>query len=196
MKPPCWTAAAGFPLPNPPPDLSSQVPHAHHEEDPLLPLFKGLQWAQTNAVPLLTGLLLALICANSIGTDYEYYFTSDACPPEHNVTYQANTACKDVSGSSTCHLPRWLLLDCPLFGHNVTLHFVANDLIMALFFGLAMKEVTEALLPGGSLNPPSKAANPILTCMGGVFGPIAVYFILLEVRATGGVHVCVCMCVL
>jgi len=47
-----------------------------------------------------------------------------------------------------CHEERWLLLDCPLFGHPVTLHFVANDLIMAFHFGLAMKEITEAFLPG------------------------------------------------
>lgn len=158
------------------------MPHAHHEEDPLLPLFVAVQWCQTNAVPLLVGMVAALICANTITDDYEYYFTSDACPPEYNVSYHANTACLDHTSSSTCHLPRWLLLYCPVFGHNVTLHFVANDLIMALFFGLAMKEVTEALLPGGSLNPPSKAANPILTCLGGVFGPIVFYFIFLEVR--------------
>lgn len=30
------------------------------------------------------------------------------------------------------------------------------DIFMVFFFGLAAKEVTEALLPGGSLNPPSK----------------------------------------
>ena len=47
--------------------------------------------------------------------------------------------------------------------------------------GLAAKEVTEALLPGGSLNPPSKAVNPLAATMGGVFGPILVFTLLLEV---------------
>jgi hypothetical protein len=53
----------------------------------------------------------------------------------------------------------------------------------SLFFvceTLATKEVTEALLPGGSLNPPSKALNPLYCTFGGVAGPIAVYFILLH----------------
>jgi NhaA family Na+:H+ antiporter len=47
---------------------------------------------------------------------------------------------------------------------------------MALFFGLAAKEITEACLPGGALNPPKKAINPLLGTVGGVVGPIAVYF--------------------
>jgi Na+/H+ antiporter NhaA len=74
-----------------------------------------------------------------------------------------------------------LLVPWPIFGHAVTLHFFANDLIMVFHFGLAVKEVTEALLPGGSLNPPSKAANPIMATMGGVFGPVGVFFIILKV---------------
>ena len=63
----------------------------------------------------------------------------------------------------------------------MTIHFIANDIIMAFFFGLATKEVTEALLPGGSLNPPTKAINPLVTTIGGVGGPIALYFVFLEV---------------
>lgn len=81
---------------------------------------------------------------------------------------------------------RLLLLPWPIFGHPVTLHFFANDLIMVFHFGLAVKEVTEALLPGGSLNPPSKAANPILATMGGVFGPVAVFIIILKVFMAAG----------
>ena len=66
------------------------------------------------------------------------------------------------------------------FGHDGTaghfnLHFVMNDVFMALFFGLAAKEITEACLPGGALNPPQKAVNPLLGTIGGVLGPICVY---------------------
>jgi NhaA family Na+:H+ antiporter len=62
----------------------------------------------------------------------------------------------------------------------VTLHFFANDIIMCFHFALAMKEITEALLPGGSLNPPSKATNPLITTLGGLVGPIVCYFLFLE----------------
>ncbi|MGF1508671.1 MAG: Na+/H+ antiporter NhaA [Myxococcota bacterium] len=56
-------------------------------------------------------------------------------------------------------------------------HFLMNDIFMVMFFGLAAKEITEAVLPGGALNPPSKAVNPLLGTMGGVLGPVAVFFI-------------------
>lgn len=72
-----------------------------------------------------------------------------------------------------------------------------------------MKEVTEALLPGtdsvfrhidlsiissprsscvsgGSLNPPTKALNPLLTCVGGVVGPIIMYVFLISFGMTWG----------
>ena len=56
-------------------------------------------------------------------------------------------------------------------------HFLINDIFMALFFGIAAKEITEAVLPGGALNPPRKAINPLLGTLGGVLGPVAVFFI-------------------
>ena len=61
-------------------------------------------------------------------------------------------------------------------GHYFSLHFLVNDLFMVLFFGVAAKEITEACLPGGSLNPPSKAINPLCGTLGGVLGPIGVFF--------------------
>jgi len=69
---------------------------------------------------------------------------------------------------------------CNLFGHPLTIHFIANDIIMVFFFGLAAKEVTEALMPGGCLNPPSRAGNPLMATFGGVVGPIFMFFILLN----------------
>ena len=60
--------------------------------------------------------------------------------------------------------------------HWSSLHFFFNDIFMALFFGVAAKEITEACLPGGSLNPPAKAVNPLFGTAGGVLGPVGVYF--------------------
>ena len=51
---------------------------------------------------------------------------------------------------------------------------------MVFHFALATKEVTEALLPGGSLNPPMKAINPICCTFGGIIGSIVAYFALLH----------------
>lgn len=62
---------------------------------------------------------------------------------------------------------------------HINLHFVVNDLFMALFFGIASKEITESCLPGGALNPPRKAVNPLLGTLGGVLGPVAVYFAIV-----------------
>jgi NhaA family Na+:H+ antiporter len=42
---------------------------------------------------------------------------------------------------------------------------------MALFFAIAGKEVWEALLPGGALSKPRKAATPLLATLGGIIGP-------------------------
>jgi NhaA family Na+:H+ antiporter len=75
-----------------------------------------------------------------------------------------------------------------LFGHEITLHYLVNDLFMVLFFGIAAKEITEACLPGGSLNPISKAVNPLFATAGGVLGPVAVFFGGLWLMFQAGVY--------
>lgn len=61
-------------------------------------------------------------------------------------------------------------------GHRtLTLHYLVNDVLMALFFSIAAKEVWEAvILKNGSLRG-KKAATPLFATAGGMFGPIAVY---------------------
>ncbi|SFR32935.1 Na+/H+ antiporter NhaA [Litoreibacter janthinus] len=57
----------------------------------------------------------------------------------------------------------------------LSLHYLVNDLLMALFFAIAAKEVWEAvILEKGSLRG-KKAATPLFATAGGMFGPIAVY---------------------
>ena len=55
-----------------------------------------------------------------------------------------------------------------IWDHILTLHFAVNDLFMVLFFGVAAKEITEACLPSGPLNPFRKALNPLAATLGGV----------------------------
>jgi Na+:H+ antiporter, NhaA family len=55
------------------------------------------------------------------------------------------------------------------------LHFAVNDIAMAFFFGLAMKEIIEATAPGGALHSFRKAALPVVAAVGGMIGPAALY---------------------
>ncbi|MEZ4459547.1 MAG: Na+/H+ antiporter NhaA [bacterium] len=100
---------------------------------------------------LLTGTFLALIWANVDHAGYEAFI-------EHPLFFS----------SFLSHEP----------DHAVSFHFLVNDIFMVLFFGIAMKEVSESFLPGGALSSVRKAAMPAIATAGGVLGPIAVFFIL------------------
>lgn len=60
--------------------------------------------------------------------------------------------------------------------HRVlTVHFLINDVLMALFFGIAAKEVWEAVaLKAGALRG-KKALTPLIATAGGMGGPVVVY---------------------
>lgn len=100
---------------------------------------------------LLAGTFLALIWANVDHAGYEAFI-------EHPLFYSTFLS----------HQP----------DHAVSFHFLVNDIFMVLFFGIAMKEVSESFLPGGALSSVRKAAMPALATAGGVLGPIAMFFIL------------------
>ena len=70
------------------------------------------------------------------------------------------------------------LNDFYIFGKHITVHFLVNEVFMVFFFGIAAKEITESILPGGSLNPLPKAINPLMGTLGGVFGPVGLFFLL------------------
>ena len=56
--------------------------------------------------------------------------------------------------------------------HYIDTHSIA---LVVVFFGIAAKEITEACLPNGALNPVSKAINPLFATIGGVAGPVGVF---------------------
>ena len=63
-------------------------------------------------------------------------------------------------------------------------HYLVNDVLMALFFAIAGKEVWEAVaLKSGSLRG-RKALTPLIATSGGMFGPIAVYLGLAAVMGS------------
>ncbi len=63
------------------------------------------------------------------------------------------------------------------------LYYAVNDVGMVFFFGLAAKEVYEAMLPGGALSSPRQAAVPVLAATGGMLAPALIY--LAVVLAAG-----------
>lgn len=111
------------------------------------------------SVPLMTGVMVAMLVANVAPGWYEHLVWS----PIYELWHLPD-------GSSHHHHH-----DASPWAHYLSLHFLVNDIFMVFFFGVAAKEITEACLPGGSLNPPSKAVNPLCGTIGGVLGPVAVY---------------------
>ena len=73
-----------------------------------------------------------------------------------------------------------------VFGHHLTARFLINQVFMVFFFGVAAKEITESVLPGGALNPASKAINPLLATLGGILGPAGLYLLLAFIFYGGG----------
>jgi len=78
-------------------------------------------------------------------------------------------------------------LNTPLFHigpFEATFKRLINEVFMAFFFGLATKELVEAMLPGGCLENPKRALNPILATIVGAVIPALLYvglvFLFLE----------------
>ena len=73
-----------------------------------------------------------------------------------------------------------LWADAPIGHHSggaraLTLQYLVNSMLMALFFAIAAKEVWEAvILKNGSLRG-KKAATPLVATAGGMAGPVVVY---------------------
>ena len=81
------------------------------------------------------------------------------------------------------HIVDMVILDHSPVGHlhdghrTLTLHYLINDVLMALFFGIAGKEVWEAVaLKSGSLRG-KKGLTPLIAAAGGMLGPISVYLL-------------------
>ena len=90
-----------------------------------------------------------------------------------NVDYQSYSAFTEYE----------LWEDAPI-GHDshgvrtLTLQYLVNNMLMALFFAIAAKEVWEAvILKNGSLRG-KKAATPLIATVGGMAGPVTVYLVL------------------
>jgi len=124
-----------------------------------------VNFLQEFSIPLIAGVVCALVAANLNPVWYHHWFGAHSAPG-HEV---------------------WSVPGIAVFGHAVNLHFLINDVFMVFFFGIATKEITESCLPGGSLNPMRKAVNPLLATVGGVLGPVGVFFAATQIAAALGV---------
>ena len=128
---------------------------------------RAIQYLQEFSIPLIVGVVLALLLANLAPDTYHHLFGQG-----HGL----KDGIWEIPGHFT------------IFGHHLTLGFLINDIFMVFFFAIAAKEITEAGLPGGSLNPLRKAINPLFATMGGVIGPVAVFFACIYGLSATGVY--------
>lgn len=111
---------------------------------------KSINFLLENSLLLLIGAILALIWANLDAHSYHHVLEIE-------------------------------ILRNPWFGYLheghrvINLHYLVNDILMTLFFAIAGKEVWEATLPGGPLNNPKQAAVPLISAVGGMAVPAAIY---------------------
>ncbi|KPN64475.1 sodium/proton antiporter, NhaA family (TC 2.A.33.1.1) [Aliiroseovarius crassostreae] len=131
-------------------------------------MYRVWNFITTYSVLLISGALLALVWANTNASSYHHFV-------EYPLWFND-----------------WVGVDIPYWkksfgeeyakyfqygdaGKVVTLHYLVNDMLMAMFFAIAGKEVWEAvILKNGSLRG-KKAATPLVATAGGMLGPIAVY---------------------
>ncbi len=118
---------------------------------------KLARWLSEYSIPLICGVTAAMLMANAAPSLYLHLVES----PLNQLFGEG------VHADHHGHADPW--------SHYTSLHFIVNDIFMVLFFGVAAKEITEACLPGGALNPPSKAINPLCGTIGGVLGPVGVF---------------------
>ena len=87
-------------------------------------MFYVIEMVQELALPLLLGAVVAMLLANLSSDVYEYYFTS-SCAIEGDAHHRMlDSGGGGSKGENACD--RWLLTQCALLGHEVTLHFVAK----------------------------------------------------------------------
>merc|ERR1712166_1082136 len=125
----------------------SQQVSDSERNDPFKEVFTVSDFLQEYAIPLIVGAFSAMILANADWGTYEYYFTSDRCDEAQKAAYAIAHP-----GGGTCHSERWTVLDAPIFGHSLTLHFLANDIVMCFHFGASAWWFTEPSVQG---NEPS-----------------------------------------
>lgn len=130
-------------------------------------MYKVWDFIAAYSVLLITGTVLALIWANTDPGSYHHFV-------EYPLWFNS------ILGVDFHHWAQVMgpAADAYEVGDVekvLTLHYLVNDMLMALFFAMAAKEVWEAvILKNGALRG-RKAATPLIATAGGMAGPVAVY---------------------
>lgn len=135
---------------------------------------KGFDYLREFSAFLLAGTAAALVWANAAPSVYNT-FVGDPLVAEGTLE-----AWLQAGGITAFfgEMYRWLA-GLLTHGHldHFTFHFVVNDIFMVFFFGLAAKEVSESFLPDGALSSIKKASMPAVATLGGVVGPVGLFFL-------------------
>ncbi len=136
---------------------------------------KGFQLLREFSAFLLLGTAAALLWANLGDASYTSFIDDPIIGAETLRAWAEGGGVLAALGAAY----EWLI-GLLTHGHveNFTFHFFANDIFMVLFFGVAGKEVAESFLPGGALSSVRKASMPVVATLGGVIGPIGLFFLL------------------
>lgn len=105
---------------------------------------------------LILGALTALVWANLDPSGYDRFVSTELI-----TGFPVGLARYDADGQ--------------LITRTLTLQFLVNDLLMALFFVLAGKEVWEAVIFKDGALRGRRAATPLIATLGGMLGPVTVY---------------------
>ena len=159
---------------------------------------RSIKFLLENSMFLIIGTIAALVWVNSDKDGYDHFLhtvlVKDTIVGQvdhgdhgaHEATEDAKATLNDAEKKLTdgaSPMPTKPDAEHKEQGHgdkkkkNITLHYLINDILMALFFAIAGKEVWEATFPGGPLSNAKKAATPLIATIGGMAGPAAVYCI-------------------
>eukprot|EP00040_Diaphanoeca_grandis_P028363 m.164155 g.164155 ORF g.164155 m.164155 type:complete len:995 (+) comp31325_c0_seq1:73-3057(+) len=159
-----------------------------------------VKFLEKYALMLLMGIVLGLAIKN-VDPDWYRNFEADhgddlyvaSIIPSTNInttntSTTASSSHDDDDAHDSDHFEVPTFFGLVLHGHRITLHFIANEIFMSFHFGLATAEIVESFLPGAILYPPTKkAVNPLIATLGGVIGPVLLFFVFCGIFDAAGV---------
>lgn len=131
-------------------------------------LVNFFRFMQKYALPLLLAIAVALIIKN-VDPDWYVNFeashgggdhaTADSNETAHRMLRRSGDTDANHTDTDEVASPP-VLFNLELNGHPITLHFIANDILMNFHFAIATEEIVESFLPGAILYPPTKVCHP------------------------------------
>ena len=141
----------------------------------ILRLRQGFSWLREWSVFLLLGTVAALVWANAHPESYRSFVHHALVTTETLARWASEGGLRSLL-ADTYAAVAGLLTEGNV--EELSFDFIVNDLFMVLFFGIAAKEVSESFLPGGALSSVRNAAMPVVATIGGVVGPVGLFFLL------------------